>query len=112
MPAILLMSGARLCVLQESPATFPQLRLGAPKAALPVVVSLGKATCAATIRVGLGYLEVPFVATMEARELAVAETSCRGLRLLALGIRLWGLSCLKVLVVATWALHELDVSRL
>eukprot|EP00891_Asterochloris_glomerata_P002444 jgi/Astpho2/2444/fgenesh1_pg.00044_%23_64_t len=52
---------------EESPATFPRLRLGAPKAALPVVVSLGKATCAATIRVGLGYLEVPFVATMEAR---------------------------------------------
>ena len=72
-------------MLQESPATFPKLRLGAPKAALPVVVSLGKATCAATIRVGLGYLEVPFVATMEARELAVS----------ALGIPLLGLSCLK-----------------
>ena len=62
-------------MLQESPATFPKLRLGAPKAALPVVVSLGKATCAATIRVGLGYLEVPFVATMEARELA-SSSAC------------------------------------
>ena len=93
-------------MLQESPATFPKLRLGAPKAALPVVVSLGKATCAATIRVGLGYLEVPFVATMEARELAVSRACGDQLCLLALGIPLWGLSFLKQLVMATRAMHE------
>ena len=41
--------------------------LGAPKAALPVIMPNGKPICSATIRAGPGYLEVPFFATQETR---------------------------------------------
>ena len=35
--------------------------LGAPKAALPVIMPNGKPICSATIRAGPGYLEVPLL---------------------------------------------------
>jgi hypothetical protein len=41
--------------------------LGAPRPPLPVLMPNGKPICAATIRAGPGYLEVPFFATQETR---------------------------------------------
>ena len=41
--------------------------LGAPRNPLPLLMPNGKPICAATIRAGVGYLEVPFFATQETR---------------------------------------------
>lgn len=42
-------------------------RLGAPRNPWPVLLCDGKPVCAATVRVSLGYLEVPFFATLESK---------------------------------------------
>ena len=39
--------------------------LGAPRPPLPTLLPHGKPICAATVRSSLGYLEVPFFATLE-----------------------------------------------
>ena len=41
--------------------------LGAPRNPLPLLMPNGKPICAATIRAGVGFLEVPFFATQETR---------------------------------------------
>lgn len=50
---------------RELPSKCPQL--GAPKPALPQLLVHQKPICAATIRLGPGFLEVPFYATAEVR---------------------------------------------
>jgi hypothetical protein len=49
------------------PGTKSIQGLGAPKEPLPVLQTHGKPVCAATIRSGPGYLEIPFVATHEGK---------------------------------------------
>lgn len=46
---------------EEVPKKFKEM--GAPKNPLPMLLPGGKAISAATIRLGLGWMEVPFVAT-------------------------------------------------
>lgn len=66
-----------------------QAILGAPKPSLPLVRTHGAPLCAATIRVGAGFLEVPFYATHEAKRnrghgralLEAIECVCRALGL-------------------------------
>lgn len=47
---------------EEAPKRFKGL--GSETNPLPVLLPAGKAISAATIRVGLGWLEIPFVATL------------------------------------------------
>ena len=49
----------------EAPKRFEGL--GAPHAPVPCLMPNGKPICAATIRAGPGFLEVPFFATQETR---------------------------------------------
>lgn len=49
------------------PGTKSIQGLGAPKEPLPMLQTHGKPVCAATIRSGPGYLEIPFVATHEGK---------------------------------------------
>ncbi|KAK9832379.1 hypothetical protein WJX74_008101 [Apatococcus lobatus] len=51
----------------EEPSKPPVRPLGAPRHALPALMVGGKAYCAAAIRQGIGYLEVPFFATQDGR---------------------------------------------
>ncbi|KAL3150111.1 hypothetical protein ABBQ38_013450 [Trebouxia sp. C0009 RCD-2024] len=51
--------------LKDHPKLFD--KLGAPKNPWPVLMCDGKPVCAATVRVSLGYLEVPFFATHETK---------------------------------------------
>ena len=51
----------------ETEQPKPCARLGGPKGPLPTLLTNGKAICAATIRCGRGYIEVPFFATKESR---------------------------------------------
>lgn len=50
---------------EEAPKRHPAL--GAPAAPLPALMPNGKPICAAVIRAGPGYLEVPFFATQDTR---------------------------------------------
>lgn len=51
----------------EAPVPRKCTLVGAPKDPLPQLLTGGKPICAATIRVGLGYLEVPFFATADTK---------------------------------------------
>ncbi len=67
---------------------------------LPQLLTAGKPICAATIRVGLGYLEVPFFATAEQKRNrgfgralleAIEDVARWGLGFRSLGFRVeWG----------------------
>eukprot|EP00803_Ostreobium_quekettii_P008373 evm.model.scf_648.7 EVM.evm.TU.scf_648.7 scf_648:57085-59284(+) len=51
----------------ETEQPKPCEELGGPKNPLPGLLTNGKAVCAATIRCGRGYIEIPFFATKESR---------------------------------------------
>ena len=61
---------------EETPKRFKDL--GAASNPLPVLLPGGKAISAATVRLGLGWMEIPFVATQvfHLRLCCVMETVC------------------------------------
>ena len=69
--------------------------LGAPRCPLPQLLPKGKPVCAATVRLGPGFMEVPFFATQETHRWANAPSHT-----LPFVIR-----CLTCIVAAHWQMR-------